>query len=64
MTFKVFLEVIVFFVGNLDFFFLGFSSKLVMLSFEVLKLGIFIMMVVVLAHGHSGEFIESDSSDE
>jgi len=63
MTFKVFLEVIVLFVGNLDFFFLGFSSKLVMLSFEVLKLGIFIM-VVVFAHGHSGEFIESDSSDE
>jgi hypothetical protein len=64
MTFKVFLEVIVFFVGNLDFFFPGFSSKLVMLSDEVLKLGIFIMMVVVLAQGHSGEFIESDSSDE
>jgi hypothetical protein len=47
MTFKVFLEVIVFFVGNLDFFFPGFSSKLVMLSDEVLKLGIFIMVVVL-----------------
>jgi len=64
MTFKIFLEVVVFFVGNPDFFFLGFTSKLVMLSDEVLKLGIFIMMVVVLAQGHSGEFIKSDSSDE
>jgi len=35
-----------------------------MLSDEVLKLSIFIMMVVVLAQGHSGEFIKSDSSDE
>jgi len=64
MTFKIFLEVVVFFVGNLDFFFSGFTSELVMLSDKVLKLGIFIMMMVVLAQGHSGEFIKSDSSDE
>jgi len=64
MTFKIFLEVVVFFVRNLNFFFLGFTSKLVMLSDEVLKLSIFIMMVVVLAQRHSGEFIKSDGSDE